>query len=195
MGMRQELRRELTHKRTQLSAADKMAAAEAVAERILRYLPKSGGMISGYWASHGELPLHILQLHLPSNWIWCLPVIQLNRQLLFAPWRAGDALVTNQYGIPEPMLAPSSCLKPDAITVALLPLLGFTRQGQRLGMGGGYYDRSFAFRQQQPSPPILIGVAYACQELNALDVQPWDVDMDAIASECEWISYTVKESV
>ncbi len=193
--MRKALRQELIAKRNQLSAADKMAVAEAVATRILAQLPETGGFIAGYWASAGELPLHIVQLRLPSHWIWCLPVVQANRQLLFAPWRAGDDLATNQYGIPEPTLAPSSCLRPDELNTVLVPLLGFTRQGQRLGMGGGYYDSSFAFRKNNPVAPRLIGIGYACQELDALDTQAWDVNMDAIATECEWIDCSTKESV
>ena len=192
--MRQELRRELKTIRSQLGAADKMAAAEAVAARVIAHLPDSGGTLAGYWASAGELPLHILQLRLPANWIWCLPVVQPDRQLLFAPWRAGDDLATNRYGIPEPTLAASSCLRPDELSAVLVPLLGFTRQGRRLGMGGGYYDASFAFRNKTPAPPTLIGVGFACQELDALDVQAWDVDMDAIATEREWLDCPAKEN-
>lgn len=191
--MRNELRRELKAKRSQLSVANKMAAAEAVANHILAQLPESGGNIAGYWASAGELPLHILQLRLPSHWVWCLPVVQPNRQLLFAPWRTDDALATNQYGIPEPTLAPSSCLRPEQLSVVLVPLLGFTQQGQRLGMGGGYYDASFAFRQQQPAPPLLIGIGYACQEIAMLDSQDWDINMDAIVTEREWLDCLTKE--
>jgi 5-formyltetrahydrofolate cyclo-ligase len=193
MRMRQELRRELKARRNQLNAAGKMAAAEAVALRILAHLPGIGGTLAGYWASSGELPLHILQMRLPANWIWCLPVVQPDRQLLFAPWRAGDDLATNQYGIPEPTLAASSCLRPDELNAVLVPLLGFTRQGRRLGMGGGYYDASFAFRKITAASPLLIGVGFACQELDALDAQAWDVNMDAIATEREWLDCPAKE--
>lgn len=192
--MRNELRRELKAKRNQLSVADKMAAAEAVAKHILAQLPESGGYIAGYWATGGEVPLHILQMRLPSDWIWCLPVVQPNRQLLFAPWRAGDALATNRYGIPEPDLEPHSCLSPEAMTVVLLPLLAYTHHGQRLGMGGGYYDASFGFRQQRSAPPLLIGIGYACQQITALDSQDWDVRLDAIVTEREWINCHAQDS-
>ena len=192
--MRQQLRQALKAKRNQISVSEKMAAAEAVAKLILAQLPESGGTIAAYWACSGELPLHILQMRLPTNWIWCLPVVQADRQLLFAPWRPGDELVTNQYGIPEPTLAPSSCLRPYELSAVLVPLLGFTRLGQRLGMGGGYYDTSFSFRNNQPTPPQLIGVAFACQEIDALNVQDWDVNMDAIATEHEWINCHAQET-
>ncbi|MBP7370232.1 MAG: 5-formyltetrahydrofolate cyclo-ligase [Arenimonas sp.] len=195
MGMRQELRRALKAKRSQLSVADKMACAEAFAEKILTHLPKTGGTIAGYWASSGELPLHILQMRLPNNWIWCLPVVQPNRQLLFAPWRPGDELATNQYGIPEPTLSTNSCLSPQQLSVVLVPMLGFTRQGQRLGMGGGYYDASFAFRRNNDLSPQLIGVAYNCQEIATLDEQDWDMPMDVIATNQEWIDCHSKDFV
>jgi 5-formyltetrahydrofolate cyclo-ligase len=191
--MRQELRRQLKTKRMQISVSEKMIAAEATAKHILAHLAKTGGYIAGYWASNGEVPLHILQLRLPENWIWCLPIVQPNRELLFAPWHAGDELVTNQYGIPEPTLTSTSCLKPEEISVTVIPLLGFTRQGHRLGMGGGYYDRSFSFRKNQIAPPQLIGIAYACQEIDALDTQTWDINMDAIATENEWINCSAKD--
>jgi 5-formyltetrahydrofolate cyclo-ligase len=65
----------------------------------------------------------------------------------------------------------------------LLPLLGFDAAGTRLGMGGGYYDRSFAFRQGRAAPPLLVGVGFACQELPALAPEPWDVPLDALLTE------------
>lgn len=193
--MRQPLRQALKAKRNQISVPEKMAAAEAVAQHILAQLSESGGTLAAYWACSGELPLHILQMRLPSHWIWCLPVVQANRQLLFAPWRPGDELVTNQYGIPEPTLAPSSCLRPNELSAVLVPLLGFTRHGQRLGMGGGFYDASFAFRKNQFAPPKLIGVGFACQEIEAIDGQDWDVNMDAIATEHEWINCHEQENI
>ncbi len=191
--MRRHLRQELKAKRSQLSVAEKMAAAEEVATHILNHLPTSGGTLAAYWASNGEVPLHILQLRLPENWIWCLPVVQPNRELLFAPWRAGDDLTTNQYGIPEPTLANSSCLTPNELSAVIIPMLGYTRKGQRLGMGGGYYDKSFSFRKNQLAPPQLIGVAYSCQEMDALDTQTWDINMDTIVTEREWISCEMKD--
>ena len=86
--MRQALRAELKATRLRHTPAERMAAAEAVAERILAHLPATGGYLAGYWASAGELPLHLLQMRLPPAWIWCLPVIGPARQLAFAPWRS-----------------------------------------------------------------------------------------------------------
>jgi 5-formyltetrahydrofolate cyclo-ligase len=191
--MRASLRQVLNQKRLGIPVAEKMAAADAVATRILAHLPADGGYIAGYWAVAGELPLHILQMQLPPDWIWCLPVVQPNRQLRFAPWRNGDALGNNRFGIPEPMLAPESCLAPEAMHAVVVPLLGFTRHGQRLGMGGGYYDASFAFRKSQTAPPLLIGAAFACQEIDAFEPADWDVALDAVATDGDWFDCSNKE--
>jgi len=65
----------------------------------------------------------------------------------------------------------------------LVPLVAFDDAGNRLGMGAGYYDRSFAFRRAAPSPPLLVGVGYEFQRVPALAAQPWDVPLDAVLTE------------
>lgn len=181
---RAELRRELRARRAALTPGLRLAAADAVA-RHLGEQPdlRQPGYVGGYWAVNGELPLHAVQLRLAPGQVWCLPIVQDDGSLRFAPWRAGDPMQPNRYGIPEPVLDPASQLAPDQLAWALLPLLGFDRRGGRLGMGGGYYDRAFAFRRDAAAPPRLVGVGYAFQELPALAAEPWDVALDAIATE------------
>jgi 5-formyltetrahydrofolate cyclo-ligase len=130
----------------------------------------------------GEIGLHVFQLKLPPGLVYCLPVLH-GEELRFAPWRAGDALVTNRFGIPEPDIAPSSALEPAQMALVVMPLVGFDDQGHRLGMGGGWYDRSFAFRNAAAAPPWLVGVGFEVQRTEPLDVQPWDVRPDAICTE------------
>jgi len=188
--LKDEQRRHLQSRRAALTVAQRMVAAEAVAEHVCRHPDFAlAGYVAGYWATRAELPLHVLQLRLRPEQIWCLPVVQPDGSLLFGPWRQGDPLVSNRYGIPEPDLAPASLIAPKDLTLVLLPLLGFDRLGHRLGMGGGYYDRSFAFRHDLAAPPTLIGVAYACQEVDALGRDEWDVPLDALASERELLCF------
>lgn len=189
---RTALRKRLRALRAAIPAAERIAAAAAVADRLLR-LPalREARAIAGYWAVAGELPLHSLVTRLPGETRYCLPVLQADRTLRFAPWRGGDAIAANRYGIPEPADA-SAALAPRQLDVVLLPLSGFTRAGDRLGAGGGWYDRSFAFRQKAPAPPLLIGVGFACQQIDAeaaagIDVHAWDVRLDAVATERELI--------
>lgn len=186
---RDELRTQLRQRRRALFAAERMAAAQSLADR-LRELPalKARSHVAGYWATDGELPLHVLLAPAPE-FIYCLPCLAPGKTLRFAPWRSGDALVQNRYGIPEPDLSPESQLSPEDMSVVLVPLTAFDRQGHRLGTGGGWYDRSFAFLRERdrPSTPLLIGIGYSFQEVDALPTEDWDVPLDLIVTERETI--------
>lgn len=184
---RAQLRADLRARRAALKPGERLAAADAVARHLgEREELRQPGYVGGYWAVNGELPLHAVQLRLAPGQVWCLPVVQADGGLRFAPWRAGDPMVPNRYGIPEPDT--TATLAPEELSVVLLPLLGFDRRGARLGMGGGYYDRAFAFRHRQPAPPRLVGVGYACQELPALPAEAWDVHLDGVATESGFLA-------
>lgn len=180
---RAALRRELRTRRRALVASERLAAAEHLAARLLA-LPfaPSSGYVAGYWAMDGEIALHVWQLNLPRDCIYCLPVLH-GQRLRFAPWRPGDALVSNRFGIPEPDVAPSSLLDAQRLELVVTPLVGFDPRGHRLGMGGGWYDRSVAFRQQQPAPPWLVGAAFDVQRCDGLEAAAWDVALDAVCTE------------
>lgn len=180
---RAALRRDLRSRRRALAASERIAAAERLATHLLA-LPfaPTCGYVAGYWAMDAEIALHVWQLQLPRDCIYCLPVLHRER-LHFAPWRPGDTLVTNRFSIPEPDVAPGSLLDAQDMTLVVVPLVGFDVRGNRLGMGGGWYDRSFAFRQQQPAPPWLVGAAFDTQRIEALDAATWDVALDAVCTE------------
>lgn len=186
---RNALRQQLRQTRRDIPPKQRIAAAEAVAGRLLAlpFLPQRGH-VAGYWAMDGEIALHVFQLRLPAALVYCLPVLADSNgesRLAFAPWRAGDPLVSNRYGIPEPDVRPSSLLSPEDMDLVVLPLVGFDLAGNRLGMGAGWYDRSFAFRRTRPAPPWLVGAAFSHQQSEALDRQAWDVPVDAVCTELE----------
>ncbi len=180
---RADLRRRLRERRRALAPAARIAGAEALADRLLSLpgLPTIGH-VAGYWAMDGEIGLHAWQLRLPPGLVYCLPVLGTDARLRFAPWRPGDPLATNRYGIPEPDLAPGHLLEADAMAFVAMPLVGFDRDGHRLGMGGGWYDRSFAFRRSHAAPPLLVGVGFDEQETDPLALADWDVVPDAICT-------------
>jgi 5-formyltetrahydrofolate cyclo-ligase len=187
-ALRKALRNTLRERRRGLPPQQRIAAANTLANRVLAlpFLPATG-YVAGYWAMDGEIGLHALQLQLPTPLIYCLPLLHDDGSLRFAPWRSGDPLVTNRYGIPEPDLSPSSALRADDMAMIVLPLVGFDAQCYRLGMGGGWYDRSLAARHTQPAPPWLVGAGFAVQQVDALPHEDWDVRLDAIC--CEAATY------
>ena len=178
-------RLDLRERRRAITPQARMQAAEAVATQLLALTAGTdGGYMAGYWAMDGELPLHAWQVQLPVGCSYCLPVlVEGTMSLKFVPWRSGDALVNNRFGIPEPDLAPDSLLDAADMAVIALPLTGFDARCHRIGMGGGWYDRTLAFRQHQPAPPLAIGIGFDVQEVAEVAPQAWDVPCDAIVTE------------
>ena len=183
---RAQLRRDLRSRRRALPAAQRIAAADALANQLLAlpFLPDAGH-VAGYWAMDGEIALNSWQVRLPRSLIYCLPVLHSDNSLRFAPWRPGEALVSNRFGIPEPDMDPAEALPAHALSLVVMPLVGFDPQGHRLGMGGGWYDRSFAFRNATAPPPWLVGVGFDAQRVPQLDQASWDVLPDAICTETD----------
>lgn len=191
-AIRRQLRQELRARRRALAASERIAAAEGLALQLLAlpFAPQAG-LVAGYWAMDGEIALHAWQLRLPRECIYCLPVLCDDNLLRFAPWRPGDGLVSNRHGIPEPDVAPSSLLDADALSLVAVPLVGFDRNGHRLGMGGGWYDRSFAFRREHRGPPpYLVGTGFGLQQIDPLDAARWDVALDAVCTESSTFDFT-----
>jgi 5-formyltetrahydrofolate cyclo-ligase len=189
-AQRRELRQHLADQRRALTAPARIAAAQGL-RRSLEQLPEylTDSRVAGYWASYGELPLNLVIPPLATRGQqFLLPVIGADKHLRFALWQSGEEVRPNRYGIPEPV-TPRELLEPFQLDLVLVPLLGFDRRGHRLGHGGGYYDRSFAFlnKQVRPTEPLLVGIAYAFQELPQIEAAAWDVPLDFIATERELI--------
>ena len=184
---RKAMREQLRASRRAIPAPARIAAAEALAARILAlpFLPAVGDL-GGYWAMDGEIALHVLQLRLPKTLRYCLPVLSGDGRLRFAPWQPGAPLVSNRHGIPEPDVDDEALIEPARMALVLVPLVGFDACGHRLGMGGGWYDRSFSFRNDNADarpPPWLVGVGFAAQQVEVIAPASWDVGLDAVCTE------------
>ncbi len=113
-----------------------------------------------------------------------LPVVEDGNRMSFFVQHPDAPLVINRFGIEEP--APQApWMHSLALDLVLMPLAAFDGQGNRLGMGGGFYDRCFG-----PMPsrmrPLLVGVAHSIQQADGLPAAPWDVPMDAVLTENGW---------
>ena len=179
---RSALRAEARARRHGLDAPARIAAAEGLAARLraLPFMPRRG-RVAGYWAVDGEIALHAWQVALPAAVEYCLPVLHADGALRFAPWRPGAALVPNRFGIPEPAVDGTRLLPAAAIDLVVVPLVAFDHRCHRLGMGGGWYDRSFADAARR-RPPWLVGAAFDAQQLPRLPDAAWDVQLDAVCT-------------
>lgn len=94
----------------------------------------------------------------------------------------------NRFGIPEPL---GKAVAPQRLDAVCVPLVGFDGRGRRLGMGGGFYDRTFAVNARKKRGnargPRLIGLAHACQQVGRLPHEDWDVRLTGVVTERKWI--------
>ncbi len=179
-----ELRRSLRQRRAAVSAATRADAAKAAAGLIETLPPWATCKQLGLYqpASDEFDALPIAELARARGMDIYLPVID-DQRLRFALWAPDADLLPNRYGIPEPD-AQARRIEPSELDLLLMPLVGWDRRGGRLGMGGGYYDRTLA----TVARPTLAGLAYAAQEVGAVPTDPWDVPLDYVLTERELVS-------
>jgi len=182
------LRQRLRERRRALSPAMQRQAALAVASRLEDW-PEwiSAVRVAGYWACDGELdPAPLLERAWSTGRSVYLPVLDRACALHFAPYSPGTPMRRNRFNIPEPAVAPETWLEPSRLDLVLTPLVTFDPTGTRLGMGGGFYDRTFAFLRDpgyRGHRPVLLGLGYEFQRVAALVRHAWDVPLDAAVTE------------
>lgn len=184
---RSDIRSSVRQLRKNLSADFQHHAAQNIATRVME-LPcvQNAHTVSLFLSFDGELntrPL-IERLWLAGKSVY-LPVLHpfSRGNLLFLRYSAESEMVLNHFGIEEPRLNVQQVLPASRLDIIFTPLVAFDATGQRLGMGGGFYDRTLqdwesAYLQQ--CGPYPIGLAHDCQRVDALPVQEWDVPLPEI---------------
>jgi 5-formyltetrahydrofolate cyclo-ligase len=184
-----ELRRALRARRHALSpqlrerAADALAA-NAAALRVWQVARRIGF----YLSNDSEIDPMPLMARAQSRGKCCyLPVLSRisGDRLWFAPLQHDTPMRANRFGIPEPRVLPRELVRAAALDLILMPLVGFDADGNRLGMGGGFYDRSLDFLRGRRfwRKPHLVGLAYDFQRVDALPVNDWDVPLMSIVTD------------
>lgn len=174
------LRSTLRHRRRSLSAAAQHAAAQAISQTVLNLPPWTDAQrIALYLASDGEIDTSALaRLARDGGKQLFLPVIGNDKSLTFARWNTQDTLLINRFSIPEPPIGAQRCPVSE-LDIIFLPVVGWDKHGGRLGMGGGYYDRTLA----DVSRPVLVGLAHDIQRVEHIPRESWDISLDYIATD------------
>ena len=185
---RNTLRTTLRETRQNLSAEQQTAAAKNLFnllgnEDFFRVAQR----IAFYQANDGEInPRLLCDLALTEGKSCFLPVVSKDNSdyMSFAPFNEQTVLVEGQWGIAEPPM-PDVLVPATDFDVVFVPLVGFNEQCYRMGMGKGFYDRTFSFKIfNRRSSPLLVGLAHECQLMtDNLPVGGWDVRLDAIATD------------
>lgn len=194
MNDREILRKQVLDKRRQLTVQEQQQAAKQIIRRIVTLpLFLKAGKIAFYVPVRGELNLlPLLKIAAQRGKKCYLPALHclFEKRLHFRRYRAGDRLIPNRYAILEPVPHhPEISLW--ALQIIFMPLVAFDLQGNRLGMGKGYYDRTFEQLKNIPGKrPYLIGLAYDCQKVSQISAQPWDVALDSVITESNFYCFT-----
>lgn len=173
----------IRQQRQKLSASQRRSLSRQMCQRLKKSAAfRHSHVIASYLPTSGEIEPTFLERHFPPSKRLYYPVIdQMGHRMFFVP--AQRRLRRNRFGISEPVYRPGSHRLPKQIDLALVPLVGFDRSGNRIGAGGGYYDHSFRHRNRLQKKPLLVGLAYDFQELPAIIPNPWDVKLDAVITE------------
>ena len=142
---------------------------------ILKRNKVSGKIIGGYYPYNYEIDvLQILEKFEKKKFIITLPKIKKNSQMNFFQWSTNDPLAINRFGIPEPI---SKIVKyPD---VLIVPLVAFDKNFNRIGYGGGFYDR-YIENIRKRKKVLTIGFAYSFQKVKKIPINNYDIKLDFI---------------
>lgn len=179
---RDVLRRRLCAERAALTSAALQRAAENLREHA-RPLVDGTRRVAGYRAVRGEIDVAPLLRYCRERGAETYFPVITPVGMRFAPADGTTRWVRGVLGIEVPDVEASALVEGTALDLVLVPLVAFDARGNRLGMGGGYYDRAFADRLDSPAPPRLLGCAHALQRVEALSAEAWDVPLDAIATD------------
>ena len=183
---RKKLRDCLRHLRRNLLLSDQQSASNAVYNLIVRQdFFVSAKHIAFYMSFDGELdPKQILQEAINQGKSCYLPIVIDDgaEEMNFGLYDQAMSLEENKWGIQEP-LSQGSLISPFDLEVVFVPLVGFDDKCSRLGMGKGFYDKTFNFKSRNTlSQPLLVGLAHECQHIQKIPLENWDVRLDLIVT-------------
>lgn len=186
---RNSLRHELRARRQELSAPEQTHAAHRlIGQLVATRLYRVSRRIAVYLPNDGEIdPVPLMARIWKANKTCYLPILSRLRhdRLWFAPFTQDTPLAANRFGILEPAVPARDWVRAQELDLILMPLVGFDTHGNRLGMGGGFYDKSLAFLRHRTlwCKPHLIGLAHDFQRVKKIDACAWDVPLQAVATD------------
>lgn len=179
---RQRLRTLIRQRRMALTKSTQHHAANQLLQRLITYSPLQGARSVALFISRdGEIDTSPL-----INYLWqqnkhvYLPLIHpfCPGHLLFQRYSVETVLKPDRLTIPAPELDVRSVIPLSLLDMIMVPLVAFDHKGQRLGMGGGYYDRTLA--QRSACAIRVVGLAHSCQQIDSIPAQSWDIPLPVI---------------
>lgn len=189
---RARLRRQLRDARRALTPMQQRRAALDLYRQLAQHpLFRRSRHVSFYLPNDGEIdPRLLLRAAQRRGKHTYLPVLNdwPRTRMVFQRVLPGEKMRPNRFGIAEPHIDRAKQRKVWALDLVLIPLVGFDEVGGRLGMGGGFYDRSLAYRGRRNAwhKPVLLGLAHECQKVEKLSQASWDVPLQGTLTDKGW---------
>ena len=180
--LRNQLRQQIRKTRANLTALQQQQAEDSITQQALAFIEERNAQhIALYVSFDGEISTDklIKNLWAQGKQVY-LPVLHpFNpNHLLFLRYLPDTPMLKNKFGIWEPKLNVQNVLPLDELDILFTPLVAFDKQGNRLGMGGGFYDRTL--QNWQNTSFIPVGLAHQCQQVEQLPTEVWDVPLHQI---------------
>ena len=180
--LRNQLRQQIRKTRANLTALQQQQAEDSITQQALALIEERNAQhIALYLSFDGEISTDkLIQILWAQGKQVYLPVLHpFNpNHLLFLRYLPDTPMLKNKFSIWEPKLNVQNVLPLDELDILFTPLVAFDKQGNRLGMGGGFYDRTL--QHWQKSPFIPVGLAHQCQQVEQLPTEAWDVPLHQI---------------
>ncbi|MBV1911543.1 MAG: 5-formyltetrahydrofolate cyclo-ligase [Kangiellaceae bacterium] len=187
------LRQSIRQHRNAISQSAFINAEQAVVEQLNQFRLFEKHLKFGCFLSFdGEISTKKVIQEIQDNQLNCyLPKLKPFKpnRLWFMPFQQDSTMISNRFGIPEVDLAVNHALPVSKLDVVLMPLVGFDLAGNRLGMGGGFYDTTFAHLRNNKNRPLFIGLAYELQKFATLPSDSWDLPLDGVCTEKAFYSF------
>lgn len=194
MDTQASIRKRIQQQRLALNESQIKCFSQAICKQIIESgILRGAQRIGIYLPVRGEAdPTLLRDLDALSGKQFYLPILSEVKanHLAFAEYTSTTTMRQNKFNIPEPMVAERDLIHdPQILDVVITPLVAVDPLGNRIGMGGGFYDRTFAYKKIAPAlPPRLVAFAYDFQLITQQTPQSWDVPVDNIALPTQFIS-------
>jgi len=196
LATKRDIRHRLRNHRRRIPNAYRRRAGLRLRDEVLRLVETRGlQRVAAYLDADGEAPTGpaLAALRRRGAAVYLPALRRRGRCMAFRRWLPGAPLRPNRYGVPEPPPGLAAELPVRELDLVLAPLVAFDSAGRRLGMGGGFYDATFARVRRSPwHPPLIVGLAFSCQRVAALPGEPWDLPLDGVITERGYVSLPLR---
>jgi 5-formyltetrahydrofolate cyclo-ligase len=180
-----QMRQHNRKRRAELTPQQLEQAAQALAHKVISLdVYRQSQRLAVYFAVNGEIGLDpVIDHALAAGKQVYLPNLD-QQSLRFSPYFREQKMRINKFRLPEPDVGDDEMLQPAELDLVLAPLVVFDQHRNRIGMGGGFYDRSFAMRKNDAiTQPVLIGIAHELQKVEQIVPEDWDVRLDMVITD------------